>query len=100
VKEVKGEASLSTRKGNKKVAVYDLSLTLAWEGFEAEGGTSVKGEWKLAEFASANEEDEYVVTVTAEGKGGAHEAHRRRAASLQKELLTRLHRIAEDMVNQ
>ena len=44
------QASLSTRKGNKKVAVYDLSLTLAWEGYHAEEETNVKGEWKLSEF--------------------------------------------------
>ena len=31
VKSVTGEAMLTTRKGNKRFAFYDLKLTLAWE---------------------------------------------------------------------
>lgn len=98
---MKGDASLSTRKGNKRVAVYDLTLTLSWEGYAAGEETSVKGEWKLAEFASANDEDEYIVTVTTEGgKGGAHEVHRKHAATLQPQIIRALHAIAAQMIEQ
>jgi len=100
VKEVKGEASVSSRKGGKKLAVYDLQLTLTWEGFDEEAEQSVKGEFKLSEFASANEEDEYVVAVTVEGKGAAHEAHRKRVAEMRAQVLALLHRIVTDMINQ
>ena len=55
------------RKGGKRLAVYDLSLTLEWEGelllcSDAEAGEEpikVKGEVILKEFASENEEEEY-----------------------------------------
>lgn len=35
VKSVTGEAMLTTRKGNKRFAFYDLKLTLAWEAAPA-----------------------------------------------------------------
>ena len=50
--------------------------------------------------ASANDEDEYVITVTVEGKGGAHEAHRRHAEAIRGQLLRTLLGIAEDLINQ
>lgn len=93
------QASLSTRKAGKKVCVYDLNFTLSWEGYSAVDDERVKGEWKLSEFASANDEDEYVVAVTVEGKGAAHEAHKKRAAGMKREVLALLQRIAEEMLD-
>ena len=62
VKEISkfdGDASVTIRKGDKKFAVFDLSVTCKWEG-EMEGvDGAVKGEIKLTEFASTNDEDEY-----------------------------------------
>ena len=81
------------------MCVYDLHFTLSWEGYSAVEDTSVKGEWKLTEFASANDEDEFVVVVTVEGKGAAHEAHKKRAAGMKRSVLALLTRIAEEMLD-
>ncbi len=94
------QASLSTRKGNKKVAVYDLTLTLSWEGFDAALDETCKGELKLSEFASANDEDEFLCTATVEGKGAAHETLRARAAALRPQVVRVLLDIAAEMTNQ
>ena len=59
ISKFEGDASVNTRKGNKKFAVFDLSVTCKWEG-EVEGAEGVvKGEIRLTEFASTNDEDEY-----------------------------------------
>ena len=68
ISKFEGDASVNTRKGNKKFAVFDLSVTCKWEGecVDAEGKeTTAKGEIKLTEFASENDEDEYVFKVTS-----------------------------------
>ncbi|KAL3152072.1 hypothetical protein ABBQ32_001180 [Trebouxia sp. C0010 RCD-2024] len=36
LKELKGEALLTTRKGKKRFAMYDLTITLSWEGLWVE----------------------------------------------------------------
>ena len=67
ISKFEGDAAVSIRKGNKKFAVFDLNITLKWEGtcegFEGDG--IVKGEIKIAEFASTNDEDEYEFKVNA-----------------------------------
>jgi hypothetical protein len=94
------QASVSTRKGNRKVAVYDLTVTLSWEGFDAASDTSAKGELKVSEFASANDEDEFVCTCTVEGKGATHEALRKRAAQMRPDVVATLLAIASEMLAQ
>ncbi|KAK9830294.1 hypothetical protein WJX72_010838 [[Myrmecia] bisecta] len=69
VTDLTGEALLTIRKGNKKFAVFDLTLTLAWAGRCGEESNEVKGEVKITEFASTNEEDEYHFEVSATGTG-------------------------------
>ncbi len=91
---------MSTRKGNKKVAVYDLTVTLSWEGSDAASDTSSKGELKVSEFASANDEDEFVCTCTVDGKGATHEALRKRAAQLRPDVVKTLLAIAAEMLAQ
>ena len=93
------QASLSTRKGTKKVAVYDLTLTLAWEGYDEATDTSAKGELKVSEFASANDEDEFVWAATVEGKGAPHEALRKRVAGMRAAVVRDLLAIAAEMLN-
>jgi activator of HSP90 ATPase len=70
-----GHASVSTRKGNKKVCLYDLTVTLAWSGTPPDTGDDVsKGEVTLKEFATENDEDEYLWEGKADTKGpGADE---------------------------
>lgn len=109
LKELTGEALLCTRKGNKRAAVYDLKLVLEWTaaaagadagaGDDAGAPSAVKGELRVAEWASANDEDEVTVTATVEGKGGAQEGARRRAAALRGRVLAALLRVAADMLS-
>lgn len=40
LKSCTGEAMLTTRKGNKKFAFYDLQLTIAWEAVPAEAASA------------------------------------------------------------
>lgn len=75
VKSVSGDASVSTRKGNKKLAIWDLSITLSWTGRTAAGGDEIKakGEIKIEEFMAATEEDDWLWSVTVEGSGSEEE---------------------------
>jgi activator of HSP90 ATPase len=104
VKEISkfdGDASVTIRKGDKKFAVFDLSVTCKWEG-EMEGTDgAVKGEIKLTEFASTNDEDEYEFVVTcSEGDAAAKEALKKKisavvAAAFQPHLATFAKELAE-----
>jgi len=69
VTKFEGDASVTLRKGNKKFAVFDLSVTCSWKGsVKTEGDDEttkqVTGEIKLTEFSSTNDEDEYEFAVT------------------------------------
>lgn len=92
ISKFEGDAAVNTRKGNKKFAVFDLSVTCKWEG-ECEGAV-VKGEIKLTEFASANDDDEYEFVVTAsDGDAAAKEKFKHKikscvAATFQPHLAT------------
>eukprot|EP00879_Flechtneria_rotunda_P024522 GHRR01025998.1.p1 GENE.GHRR01025998.1~~GHRR01025998.1.p1 ORF type:complete len:150 (+),score=32.56 GHRR01025998.1:259-708(+) len=69
VTDVVGDAMTSTRKGNKKLAIYDLKVTMHWQA-QAEGDTEqYKGTLQVDDFASHCEPDEYVFTVTADMVG-------------------------------
>ncbi|PNH03622.1 Activator heat shock protein ATPase 2, partial [Tetrabaena socialis] len=41
LKDLTGDASITTRKGNKRFAVFDFSISLAWEGTVAGGEAAV-----------------------------------------------------------
>ena len=74
LKSITGDASVSLRKGNKKCAIYDLVLVFAYEGsLLVESDKTYKGEIKLNEFASANDDDDYEWSITIEGKGKSHD---------------------------
>ena len=83
---------MSTRKGSKKVAVFDLKLTLAWAA--ADG--SVTGEIKISEFASANDKDEVVLTVSVEGKGANHSDLKKRVTAMRAAVAGRLFSLASN----
>lgn len=86
VKECTGEAAITTRKGNKKFAVYDLKLTLQWECCEVAGSEKAKGEIKIHEFASTVEPDEYVFEVTVDGSGNIQDTSRKVVEQLRGQL--------------
>lgn len=80
--KIEGDAALNIRKGNKKFAVFDLTVTLKWEGEWTGHDEKVKGEVKLSEFASTNDEDEYEYKVTT--SDGSKEAKNKLKAKLEK----------------
>lgn len=98
IKAVTGEASVSTRKGNKKLALYDLHITCLWEG-QMEGNEQlVKGELKVEEFSSGSEEEDYVFTTTVEGTGAAQDECKKLAeANLKQAMLSKLRQLVEEM---
>lgn len=69
LKDLTGDACITTRKGNKRFAVFDFAVTLGWEG-SLEGATGTfKGDVRVEEVHSTGDEDDYVYSVTADGSG-------------------------------
>ncbi|MEW5307849.1 MAG: hypothetical protein WDW36_010222 [Sanguina aurantia] len=84
LKDLVGEASITIRKGNKRFAVFDLTLLLSWERVaETEVPEEVKvvGEVKVEEVSSSGDSEDYVYSVTAEGTG-THQGHVEAASEL------------------
>jgi len=76
VASVEGEAYLTTRKGGKKFAAYDLSLSLEWEvrgggSGEGDGAPSTSGSLKVTEVSLASDPDDVLFEVSGGGGGGA-----------------------------
>lgn len=71
LKDCTGEAYQTLRKGNKKFAVYDLYVTLEWNGTWVQDGAAVEvtGEVAISEFCSTNEPEEWEVHVSVTGTG-------------------------------
>ena len=104
ITKFEGDASVNIRKGNKKFAVFDLSVTCAWEGecVDAEGKeTTAKGEIKLTDFASMNDEDEYVYKVTSsDGDKAAKERLKQKIeAAVAPAFAPRLATVAEELAD-
>mmetsp|Transcript_22345 Transcript_22345/g.56868 ORF Transcript_22345/g.56868 Transcript_22345/m.56868 type:complete len:159 (-) Transcript_22345:62-538(-) len=58
-KECTGEAHINTRKGGKKLVVYDLKITLEWKAAGLGGSDKEHtGTVKVEEFASGSDEDD------------------------------------------
>eukprot|EP00198_Chlamydomonas_reinhardtii_P014376 XP_001703713.1 predicted protein [Chlamydomonas reinhardtii] len=82
LKDLTGDASITTRKGNKRFAVFDLTVSLAWEGrLAGEGGATARGEIRVEEVHSTGDEDDYVYSATADGSGPAQDKLKALAAS-------------------
>lgn len=100
LKDVVGDACVTTRKGNKKFAVFDLKLTLSWTMSPLEDGTEIKGEVKIDDFASTGDPDDYVYTVTAEGTGTAQDVGKTTVLQMRSTINDKLHAFAEELGEQ
>eukprot|EP00898_Chlorokybus_atmophyticus_P003829 jgi/Chlat1/4447/Chrsp29S04399 len=102
LKSLDGDVSVNTRKGNKKFAHYDITLTFSWEGqlehSDTELASLVKGELKLSEFAYENTEDEYQFTVTVEGKGADQDRLKAAMESVRPAMLEKLAIFVEELL--
>jgi activator of HSP90 ATPase len=64
------QACVSQRKAGKKLAVYDLNITVSWEGkMVVADSKQVKGIIKIHEFASASEQDDWVLECSTTDTG-------------------------------
>ncbi|KAF6258137.1 activator of Hsp90 ATPase [Scenedesmus sp. NREL 46B-D3] len=112
VTDVVGEAMTSTRKGNKKLAIFDLKITLKWQAQAEDDAEQVrsqavdtgsgvyKGTLQLDDFASHSEPDEYIFTVTADATGeiDKRELYRGVAESLRPQIIGALQQLLQEMV--
>ncbi|KAG1666027.1 hypothetical protein FOA52_006901 [Chlamydomonas sp. UWO 241] len=105
IKSITGEASITTRKGNKRFPMFELAITAAYEGKVQAGLVSpaaasdktVKGEIKIEEFTSHSDEDDFMFTVTVEGSGSEQDECKRTAEGLKPAILERLRAYVEEM---
>ncbi|PSC74859.1 activator of 90 kDa heat shock ATPase-like protein 1 [Micractinium conductrix] len=124
VTSVTGDAMLTTRKGNKRFAFYDLKLSLAWEAAPAapatDGGAATvpdeaadgeaaaqqaeaaaSGTLDVAEFGSGSDHDDIEITVTAKGGSGSSAdkdaAARHARQALWPAVLQRLEQFAREL---
>eukprot|EP01023_Acetabularia_acetabulum_P021638 TRINITY_DN2139_c0_g1_i3.p1 TRINITY_DN2139_c0_g1~~TRINITY_DN2139_c0_g1_i3.p1 ORF type:complete len:187 (-),score=25.05 TRINITY_DN2139_c0_g1_i3:315-875(-) len=98
VVEVKGEALLTRRKGNKKFAVYDLSMEMKWEGkFKNKQDKKVKGKISISEFASSLEREDYIFNVSCDGGGTLEDDAKIHAAQLQNQIYEQLEVLIQEL---
>ncbi|WIA28277.1 hypothetical protein OEZ86_010830 [Tetradesmus obliquus] len=100
VTDVVGEAMTSTRKGNKKLAIYDVKITMKWEAQAEDDAEQYKGTLQLDDFASHSEPEEYIVTVTADATGEVdkRELYKGVAESLRPQIIEALQQLLQEMV--
>jgi len=89
--EITGEASCSTRKGGKVFTMFDLKITLKWEGCDSGDGEMTKGEMRITEFESTNEPEEYELKVVVTTKGSGDSQVKKVAESMKTTVLSLLH---------
>jgi len=89
LKECSGDCSISKRKKDKILALFDLTLKLKWEACEKDGARdgetlkAVKGDIKVSEFATGHTDmDDLEFTCTVSGKGPREEAGKLEAMKL------------------
>ncbi|KAK9907766.1 hypothetical protein WJX75_009571 [Coccomyxa subellipsoidea] len=99
IKDLTGEAYLTTRKQNKKFAVFDLNIVLDWRGTWEEDGKEVKGEAKVSEYSSIDpEEYTFEVTVEAANSGTPAGANLKAAVQgLENEIFSRLQQYVAEL---
>lgn len=100
VTDVVGEAMTSTRKGNKKLAIYDLKITMRWEAQAEDDAEQYTGTLQLDDFASHSEPDEYVFTLTADsvGEPEKRELYKGVVQSLYPQIVETLQNITREML--
>jgi hypothetical protein len=57
----------------------------------------IKGEYKIEEFSSGNDEDDFIFTATVEGSGPEQDACKKMADSLQEPVLLQLRQFIADI---
>lgn len=91
LKRLDGDVHLTSRKGKKHGAVYDITLTIEWAGQipkpDAEGAEDVKGEIRIAEIVNGHDEEDYEYEVTVEGSGQGHDRLRSRVKAAKPRVL-------------
>ncbi|KAF8072468.1 AHSA2 [Scenedesmus sp. PABB004] len=99
VTDVAGEAMTSTRKGNKKLAIYDLKVTMKWEAQGDDDEQQYTGTLQLDDFASHSEPEEYVLTATADAVGDAdkRQVYKAVAESLRPAIVEALQQLVQEM---
>jgi activator of HSP90 ATPase len=97
LKEVNGEATITLRKGNKKLVIYDLNMSLAYEGQLSGSDQTVKGEVKVEDVSNGSEEDEYIFTITVEGTGSEQDECKKGAESLRPLIIENIRQLIADL---
>ncbi|GAQ89608.1 Activator of Hsp90 ATPase [Klebsormidium nitens] len=91
LKRLDGDVHLTSRKGKKHGALYDITLTMEWIGQvpkpSTEGGEEVKGEIRIAEIVNGHDEKDYEYEVTVEGSGQGHDRLKSRVKAAKPQLL-------------
>eukprot|EP00877_Chromochloris_zofingiensis_P013525 jgi/Chrzof1/8426/Cz03g10080.t1 len=90
LKELTGEAMITTRKANKKLVIYDLKITLDWKAKDEQADKEVKGQILIEEYSSHSDPEDVVFTVTAEGSGPEQDNFKAVASSLQPHIMGQL----------
>lgn len=91
LKSCTGEASITTRKGGKRLAIWDLNVTLEWAATTESSGKEVKGTIEVKEISSAHDDpDDILFEFSAEGFGADQDAFKAVAASLKPQILEAL----------
>ena len=95
------QVSVNIRKGNKRSVIYDITLTMTWNGqmliVPAAEPQTVSGEIRVAEFANDLEADDYLFEVTVEGQGQAHDWLRSKVRRMRDPILAKLQQILEEL---
>lgn len=94
------QAALTKRKGNKKFAFYDLTVTLEWEAQDAATGHQVKGTCTLSEFTTGHDEDDVEFEVKAEGKGDANDRMTKTVSRTRAAVYEKLRSLAHELEKQ
>ncbi|GAX80104.1 hypothetical protein CEUSTIGMA_g7542.t1 [Chlamydomonas eustigma] len=97
LKQVNGEATITVRKGNKKLVIYDLNVSLSYEGHLSGSDKTVKGEVKVEDVSNGSEEDEYIFTITVEGTGSEQDECKNGAEGLRPIILEKIRQLIADL---
>ena len=116
------QAVLTTRKAGKKLGVFDLVLTLSWEGTWSLESTAsaqpasemplsagctpdtqvacmqkVTGTIKVTEFTSLSDPEDFCFVVSADGSGAAQDNLVRSVQGLQPDMIKRLLQYSQEL---
>lgn len=90
LKHCTGEAAITTRKGGKRLAIWDLNIALEWAATADGSGKEVKGTIDVKEISSAHDDEDILFEFGAEGTGPDQDTFKAVAASLKPQILAAL----------